>query len=181
MQNEFFDANKSQHLLKREFVHNANNDTINPENFEEKNIKEKNNLFPNQGKKRKQNLDVEINEDDELNFNVYFFIKSCLVVLSIALISLNTVYGFALPHSNIRCFDDKVFVATEKLNKYFNKNTQSRNFLIIFSSLCIDFSAVYMCIIWCLYGKSWRIFTSLFFFYLLRGVIQVTKDFLLFN
>lgn len=169
MQNEFFEPkHNSQHLLNKDFDHNSNNVTINnPKitNYKNNNFAENN---------YNQNiLNSEESENDHVSFNLYFFIRSFLVVVMIALISLNTVYGFALPHGNIQCLEDKVFIATEKVNKYFNNNATARHVLIIFSSLCVDFAVIYMCVIWTLWGKSWRVFVALFGFYMLRGIIQV--------
>jgi len=168
MQNEFFDSkNNSQQLLNKDFDRNSNNVIIN--NPKINNYNNINNL----GHNNENIVNTEENLNNQVSFNLYFFIRSFIVVIIITLISLNTVYGFALPHGNIQCIEDKVFIATEKVNKYFYNNATARHILIIFSSLCVDFAVIYMCVIWCLWGKSWRVFVALFGFYMLRGIIQV--------
>lgn len=176
MQNEYTDPkNKSEHLLKNQLDPIANSNQLNNEFAKNFNNQENRFSIPNAGKKEEEvpsqkNQEGEI---DHVHFNLYFFIRSFLVVIMIALISLNTVYGYALPHGNVKCIEDRVFIATENLNKFFHQNATFRNFLIIVSSLCVDFSVLYMCVVWCLWGKSWRITVALFCFYMLRGLVQV--------
>jgi hypothetical protein len=106
-------------------------------------------------------------------FNYYTFARFFIFTLGIIGVVLNSYFGFALPNSNVDCFLDKSFELTESVNKYLAENTEARHILIAFSSLCVDFVILYMGIYWCMYGKSWRLLTSLFFFYAIRGFIQV--------
>lgn len=179
MQNEYPDQkNKSEHLLRNKSDLNANTNSSNNQfiNNNFNNQQQENNFLNSNKDKKEEEISLQKKQEkeiDHVHFNLYFFIRSFLVVIMIALISLNTVYGFALPHGNVKCLEDRLFIATENINKFFINNASARHFLIIMSSFCVDFSMLYMCVIWCLWGKSWRIFASLFCFYMLRGIIQV--------
>jgi len=176
MKNELIETRpNSQYLLENDHYRISNFKTTNnqktlnnnPQNLN-KNFTSVDNIDKNKNIERQDQI-----EEDTIYFNLYFFIRSFLVILGVALISLNTVYGFALPHTDIKCLDDKLFTATESVNKYFSDNVTARHILLILSSLCVDISVIYMFAIWCLYGKSWRILISLFGFYTFRGIIQV--------
>lgn len=172
MQHEIIESkNKSEHLLKNQSDLNANEIFLN--NQLNNNYNNLENNFLIQNTEKKEEFIQQTNEIDHVHFNLYFFIRSFLIVIMVALISLNTVYGFALPHGNVKCLEDSLFTLTEGFNKYFHQNTTVRRMLIIVSSFCVDFMVLYMCVIWCLWGKSWRIIVSLFCFYFLRGIVQV--------
>ena len=175
MQTENIDSkNKSEHLLKNQLDLNGNRNSLNNQFFYNTNNQESNFLIPITDKKEEISPQInQTNEINHINFNLYFFIRSFLIVIIITLISLNTVYGFALPKGNVKCMEDRIFMATESINKYFNHNVIERHFLIIVSSFCVDFIVLYMCVIWCFWGKSWRIIVSLFSFYMLRAIVQV--------
>lgn len=114
----------------------------------------------------------------EIYFDTYFFIRTFLIFLGITLICLNTVYGFIMPQNDIPCLVDMLHVVTNGLNQYFLKNIGVRNAMLIFSSFCIDFSALFMAFNWALRGNSWRIVFVLFIFYSLRGIVQVISFYL---
>ena len=119
---------------------------------------------------------VEITEEDEiLNFDTFFLIRSFIVLIAITFIALNTVYGFALPNTKINCIDDKIFNLTQGINAFFKENVSYRHALIILSSLFIDFSVIFTTIHWACFGKSWRIILALIIFYGFRMLIQVKK------
>ena len=119
------------------------------------------------------NSNNEFNQDTQINFNLLFFIRIFLIIFALSLVTLNTVYGFALPQGNLECFEDKLHIFTSDLNSFFLTHISSRNVLLIFSSLCVDISIVTMGVLWLLYGKSWRILVSMVFFYVLRAIVQV--------
>jgi len=131
----------------------------------EKNIANENNF----------NIEDKKEENVSFKFDIYTFSRFFIFTLGILAVILNSIYGFALPNSNVECFLDKSFELTESINKYLAENTEARHILIACSSLCVDFVILYMGIYWCMYGKSWRLLTALFFFYGIRGVIQVYK------
>jgi len=172
MQNEIFDnQNKSNCLLSNNNLElNINHNLANNENnYDAKykmTYKERNVCFLN------NNLQID-KENKRIIFNLYFFLRLFLVVTLLTIISLNTVYGFASPHGNVKCIVDRLFIATENLNKFFNKSTSGRYILIILSSFCIDFAILYMAIVWSFWGKSWRIIISLVLFYMFRDFNQV--------
>ena len=121
------------------------------------------------------NKDDKKEENVSFTFNFYTFTRFFLFTLGIIAVILNSIYGFALPNSNVDCFLDKSFELTESINKYLAENKEARHILIACSSFCVDFVILYMGIYWCMYGKSWRLITTLFCFYGIRGVIQVYK------
>jgi hypothetical protein len=116
--------------------------------------------------------------DETLNFDTFFMIRCFLVLLGITFLSLNTIFGFFLPHDNVNCLVDKVHILFGGINEYFIHHNTARHFLIIMSSICVDFIAVFTCIHWTCYGKSWRIMLSLVLFYGFRSLVQVIKNYL---
>ncbi len=172
--------NKSERILNNNIDLNANaniNTQLNNQLTNNNDFNNNENIFliPNTDKKQENSDEKDTENENQVNFNLYSFIRIFLVVIMISFVSLNTVYGFALPHGNIQCIEDRLFILTENINKYFYNNAAARKFLLIVSSFCVDFSMLYMMVIWCLWGKSWRIIGALFCFYSLRGIIQVNS------
>ena len=121
----------------------------------------------------KENPTSILEENEILTFDTFFMVRCFIILVAITFISLNTVYGFALPGNNIDCMMDKIHDLTDGINKFFQKNVQARHALIIISSLFVDFLALFTSTHWACYGKSWRIIISLVLFYGFRALIQV--------
>ena len=114
------------------------------------------------------------NQDDEpLIIDTFFLIRCFIIIFAISFITLNTVYGFALPSNNIECLIDKVHDFLGGFNRFFHDNINARHALIITSSLFVDFNALFIAAHWACYGKSFRVIISLIIFYGLRAIIQV--------
>jgi hypothetical protein len=112
-------------------------------------------------------------EEEKIKINFFTFFRSGIILIGLATLILNSIYGFAFPNGNPNCLTDELFEMTAGLNHYFSVNTRSRHILIAFSSLCVDFVILYMGIHWALYGKSYRPIVCLAVFYTLRGFVQV--------
>lgn len=70
------------------------------------------------------------------------------------------------------CLRDYTFVWTEKINTFFVDNPPWRNFLIIQSSVGIDFMMISYLVIFAFWGTTMRISCALILFYPARNVIQ---------
>jgi len=111
--------------------------------------------------------------EEKLKYDSFMTIRFALMIFGMLFLSLNTIYGFALPHGNVECLLDKSFEATAGINKYLHDHVMPRHILIATSSIFVDGLILYMSFYWCLYGKSWRMIVSLAFFYSFRGSLQV--------
>ena len=123
----------------------------------------------------RERLIVRENTDEnstEIKYDKFFLIRSMLIVIGLAVVILNTVYGFILPHGNVECLQDKAFEITAGMNKYLSENTVPRHLLIALSSFCVDFVILFMSFNWVVYGRSWRVVFSLGVFYMFRGCVQ---------
>jgi hypothetical protein len=119
------------------------------------------------------NLKIDVSNDSNKNYKMFMIIRFTIILLGLAGVCLNTIYGFVLPHGKIECLLDRSFEATAGINKYLNDNVAARHLLIAFSSFCVDFVIIYMSFYWCFYAKSWRVVVALAVFYSFRGIIQV--------
>jgi hypothetical protein len=119
------------------------------------------------------NKEEQKEEDDSVTLNCYTITKLVIFFMGVTAVIINSYTGFALPNTNVDCFLDKSFEITASINQYLHDDPQARHFIIAFSSFCVDFLLMYMGIHWCLYGKSWRLLTAIFFFYGIRGIVQV--------
>jgi hypothetical protein len=99
-------------------------------------------------------------------------IRAGIIALALVGIILNVIYGFVLPHSEVDCILDYTFIYTSKLNSFFANEQAARNFLLIFSSLCVDLVLVTVGIMWIAFGKSWRFFISLVTIYLFKCLVH---------
>ena len=70
------------------------------------------------------------------------------------------------------CLRDYTFVWTEKVNDFFVANTNWKNFLIIQSSVGIDFMMISYFFIFFVWGGTLRLVCTLILFYPVRNVIQ---------
>ena len=69
------------------------------------------------------------------------------------------------------CLRDYTFVWTEKINDFFVENKAWKDFLIIQSSVGIDFMMISYLVIFALRGTSMRLAATLILFYPTRNVI----------
>jgi hypothetical protein len=67
---------------------------------------------------------------------------------------------------------DKTFEWTTPINQWLNDSKTALHIILIFSSLCMDITAMSMFIYWVCWGKSWRIFIATSSFYAFRAFIQ---------
>jgi len=69
------------------------------------------------------------------------------------------------------CIRDYTFVWTESINTFFVENTHWKNFLIIQTSIGIDFMMVSFLVIFVFVGGTLRLPVALILFYPIRNVI----------
>lgn len=124
-------------------------------------------LEPSNGNSQGQTNDI-------IKFDYFTSIRLAIICGVLVAAFLNTLYGFALPHEDVKCIVDESFLLTANINKYLKENVYARHIIIAFSSFCIDFVIVYMTFHWALYGKSWRLMVALTAFYSFRGFVQVS-------
>jgi len=104
----------------------------------------------------------------------YIAIRSSIILVGLFGIVLNSIFGYALPSTNVECIVDYTWNFTTSINNYFNDNTESRNLLLIFSNLIIDIILICLGILWILKGTSFRVFIALGSFYIFKFFIQLT-------
>ena len=71
------------------------------------------------------------------------------------------------------CLRDYTFVFTERVNEFFVDSTSWKDFLIIQSSVGIDFMMLSYLVIFFIWGGTMRVAISLILFYPVRNVVQV--------
>lgn len=108
----------------------------------------------------------------QINGLPWVAIKSFLIISVITILTLNTIYGFAMPKGEVACLDDRLFNLTASINAYFATHSLQKQILLATSSLLIDSLIVITAIHWVLYSKTWRLVLALIFFYLFRGIVQ---------
>lgn len=99
-------------------------------------------------------------------------IRGILITVGLSIVFFNTNYGFLLRSNRGDCLYDYLFESTSDLNKFFAKNLNYRDALIIASSFCIDIVIVLYGYFWSFFGKSWRSTIALILFYNFRFVTQ---------
>jgi hypothetical protein len=115
------------------------------------------------------------NNSNAIYLDRFTFVRGSLVLVALFAISMNSIYGYALPHNNVECLLDNSFELTAGINAYLKDHIRVRNGLLIFSSICVDSLILIMFIHWVAYGKSWRVVIALFTFYTFRAMVQVNK------
>jgi hypothetical protein len=103
----------------------------------------------------------------------YISIRSAVILVGLSGVILNSVFGYALPNTNVECIVDYSMNTTSSLNNYFAENEISKKLLLIFSSLCVDLIMIILGLLWVIHGKSWRVFISLMTFYILKIFFQL--------
>jgi len=113
-----------------------------------------------------------IEEKESLISNWTLF-RGGLILIFIVIISLNSIYGIFLSHGDVECILDMSFEKTKGINTFFTNNVNYKNYLLIFSSLCVDINLIVMAVLWVVKGKSWRCMLALLMFYGSRAFCQV--------
>ncbi len=98
--------------------------------------------------------------------------KTVLVGITLLCIFLNCQQGYGLPADDIKCINDASHNYTEDINAYLHENKMVTSLITMVSSLCIDICMLSVSYFWVTKGSSWRFWTSLSAFYLLRGLMQ---------
>lgn len=95
-----------------------------------------------------------------------------IVGASIGMI-FNTIYGLAMPSTQIDCILDKTFAVTKFMNTFFSGHLYAKKFFIIFTSLYTDCIILYTLLYWSFYGKSLRLLFSLIIYYITHTLIRL--------
>ena len=104
---------------------------------------------------------------------IYVLIRASFIIISLIPIILNSFVEFALPATHPTCLIDYLFDSTSIINKYFKENEISRKAILICSNLLVDILLLILSFNWIMFSKSWRVFVSMFAFYLFKIFIQV--------
>jgi hypothetical protein len=116
---------------------------------------------------------TEITEPESNSPSYSSFFRGGLILTILAVVVLNSQYGFFLPKNDVNCILDKTFEFTAGINAFLRDNTSYRNALLISSSLCMDILIVSIFAMWFIYGRSWRILVAMLTFYGFRSIVQV--------
>ncbi len=102
--------------------------------------------------------------------------KSSIFLSFLFLVSLNTNIGFLNdPIPTFQCVYDLLLKIFVPVNRYFQSD--ARDYLLIFSSMLIDFSLLTTAAVWVFQGKTWAFPTYMAIFYAFRAVIQQIYQF----
>jgi len=104
--------------------------------------------------------------------NTYSFIclKSVMVIGFTTFLALNTAYGISFPTEHPTCIKDVIMDGTSSVNTWFQSNPQTKNVLLIISSLSLDIIALIFSAMWTIKGATWRPVFSLILYYVFRIV-----------
>ena len=119
----------------------------------------------------KENITTNINSS-RMSSKVFLSVRIIIYSLAFSFVFLNTLYGFVLPHGDIKCISDELFNLSSPLNNYFKENVTQRNILLITSSVFIDFVVIFFSIIWTFKGHSYRPILAFVLFYSFRILNQ---------
>lgn len=93
-----------------------------------------------------------INIDKKIRISLIIFVTIYLII--------NTFYGQATVHHNVKCFEDLSHKLTENINNYFLVHTYYNFFLKFLFSFLIDISIIYTLIVWSIYSTNIRLISS---------------------
>jgi len=116
-----------------------------------------------------ESLSSQWNHPGKKNFLI---MKIILVIIGLTLLLLNSSHNFIHKTGDISCFQDVVQDWTLPITKYLKSHQNSRNSIIILSSVLLDISMTSLYVIFLFYGESLRLFYTVFPFYVVRGLTQ---------
>lgn len=100
-------------------------------------------------------------------------IRLLITFLTIVVVFMNTILGFALPpEEDINSIIDKFHQSTIKLNKKLFDDAMLRNFLLISSSIMMDASFIISMSYFIAKSRSWKILITILFYFALRLITQ---------
>ena len=102
----------------------------------------------------------------------FLIFKIAIMTTILILLLLNAVHNFIHHTSPVDCLKDVVQDWTISITKFFEDNKSFRNAIIILSSAFIDINFIILIIRWIWFGKSLRLFITVFPFYIFRGILQ---------
>lgn len=76
-----------------------------------------------------------------------------------------------LINEEVACIEDRLFDATEDLNKYFGDHPEVRNAYMIVCGLFMDIMVLTQFYRWTRYGTTWRLPMCMFGFYSFRSIV----------
>jgi hypothetical protein len=103
-------------------------------------------------------------------------IRGTLILLALVGIVLNSIFGYALPNSNVDCVQDYIQEGLSKGNDYFYNNPVTKNIILIASSLFIDFIMLALGLVFFLYSTSTRLILSLSTFYFFKFIVNLINQ-----
>lgn len=94
-----------------------------------------------------------------------------LAIICFALIACNTFTNIPIAETeDSHCIVDRSFIHSKDFHQHIKQNPEVRKFLVIISSLLIDYSLLSLIILWVLYDKTWQPLISTLAFYAFRGL-----------
>ena len=122
------------------------------------------------------NINIQENELSPSNNSKVVIIKGIrllITFLTIVVVFMNTILGFALPpEEDINTIIDKFHQSTTQLNRKLFEDAYLRNFLLIASSITMDISFIVSMGYFIAKSKSLKILITIVFFFSLRIITQ---------
>ena len=104
----------------------------------------------------------EINIDKKIRISLITFVAIYMII--------NTFYGQASVHNNVKCFEDLTHKFTKNINNYFLIHTKYNFFIKLILSILIDLTIIYTLIVWSIYSSNIR-FISSFISYIIINIL----------
>ena len=104
----------------------------------------------------------KINIDKKIRISLIAFVAIYMII--------NTFYGQASVHNNVKCFEDLTHKFTKNINNYFLIHTKYNFFIKLILSILIDLTIIYTLIVWSIYSSNIR-FISSFISYIIINIL----------
>ena len=106
----------------------------------------------------------EINIDKKIIISIIIFIIIYMII--------NSFYGQASVHHNVKCIEDLSHKLTKNINNYFLIHTNYNFFIKLILSILIDLIIIYTLIVWSLYSSNIRLISSLITYIIINILIK---------
>jgi hypothetical protein len=99
--------------------------------------------------------------------------RVCLVIVLLCMLTVATLSQSFLMAEKVKCLEDKLFVYTDPINKYFQQHIQAKHAFMIVCGLMMDIMVLVQVYRFALQGSTWRLPMAFIAFYGLRAIMQV--------
>ena len=106
----------------------------------------------------------EINIDKKIRISIIIFVIIYMII--------NSFYGQASVHHNVKCIEDLSHKLTKNINNYFLIHTNYNFFIKLILSILIDLIIIYTLIVWSLYSSNIRLISSLITYIIINILIK---------